>query len=119
MACSYCGDAGDCSYCGAASEQTVTHRNAMSEGVGELVERLIEIADNYADYPIGNGARLTLRETADALTNLQARLAEVTGALRKVQDRCFEAEDRNWQHDILSIVVPITDAALSPLEEQN
>jgi hypothetical protein len=31
-------------------------------------------------------------------------------ALVKVKDRCWEADEANWQHDILSIVVPITDA---------
>jgi DNA-binding IclR family transcriptional regulator len=35
-------------------------------------------------------------------------------ALVKVKDRCWEADEANWQHDILSIVVPITDALHTP-----
>src|SRR4051812_47155495 len=39
---------------------------------------------------------------------------ELVTALQKVKHRCFQADEANWQHDILSIVVPLIDGASTP-----
>ena len=53
----------------------------------------------------------TTDEAADALDNEATRSdeARLREALERVKDRCFQADEENWQHDILSIVVPILD----------
>lgn len=91
-------------------------RNAMSEGVGELVGEL--------QAAIDEGAGLLAEKCIDALTTLQARLAEVTGALEALHEYLNGALDirlsesgwrnlaRRWRDET---VVP----ALSPSEEQS
>ena len=43
-----------------------------------------------------------------------ALIRELVKALSRVKDRCFVADEANWQGDILDIVVPILDAKAKP-----
>jgi len=43
---------------------------------------------------------------------MERERARLLAALRKVSDRCWLADEGNWQSDILSIVAPILDAEI-------
>lgn len=69
------------------------HRNAMSEGVGELVERFRDMCRDWNGEQIVDGSTPRyepscgdIRQAADTITALQARLAEVTGALEIAEE---------------------------------
>jgi hypothetical protein len=104
--------------------------------VGDDVERVAEIIHDFLDerFPDGalpGGRQLFADDALDAefkheagCTALAERILSsipdmqeverLREALVKVKDRCWEADEANWQHDILSIVVPITDALHTP-----
>lgn len=84
------------------------HRNAMSEGVGELVEDLRAYSRGAALAHMDTAA---VDKAADALTALQARLAEVTG-LAKIGREHLQAGN------IDDALTAFNRIALSPSEEQ-
>jgi chromosome segregation ATPase len=87
-------------------ERAITeHRNAMSEGVGELVERLQIVSRSlFHATAASNGSRATvhlmrarqataaINDAAAALTTLQARLAEQERELLALRSR-----DEGWR----------------------
>jgi hypothetical protein len=83
-------------------------------GVPELVNDNGDHARHeWSDCPCDG-----LMEPAEAWNTRTPDPAKLREALEKVKDRCFSAEgEENWAHDILSIVVPVLDAALSPSQQ--
>jgi hypothetical protein len=102
----------------AVGEDVVEHIEDLLRGVykrawGEALEQREIEGDTPHKDSMNEGCYQCLDDHRAAIAALSPDMQEVErlrDALVKVKDRCWEADEANWQHDILSIVVPITDA---------